>query len=101
MKSATFPSVRVDPELRKAAEDVLLEGETLSSFVERSIRESIEHCRSQSEFIARGIASSEAAKRSGSYVSSVDVLARLRIRLDFYSPGNHLRNASQACSLSA
>jgi hypothetical protein len=43
MKSATFPSVRVDPELRKAAEDVLFEGETLSSFVERSIRQSIEH----------------------------------------------------------
>lgn len=88
MKSATFPSVRVDPELRKAAEDVLLEGVTLSSFVERSIRESIEHRRSQSEFIARGIASSEAAKRSGSYVSSADVLARLGVRLDSLRASN-------------
>jgi predicted transcriptional regulator len=82
MKSATFPSVRVAPELRKAAEEVLLEGETLSSFVEQSIRESIEHRRSRSEFIARGLASRDAAKVSGHYVSSADVLSRLGARLE-------------------
>ena len=29
MKTATIPSLRVDPELRSAAEDVLVEGEAL------------------------------------------------------------------------
>ena len=33
MKTATFPAVRVKPELRQAAEEILQEGETLSSFV--------------------------------------------------------------------
>ncbi|WP_306427124.1 YlcI/YnfO family protein [Burkholderia sp. AU16741] len=37
MKTATFPSVRVEPELRDAAGNVLQERETLSSFVEQSI----------------------------------------------------------------
>ena len=56
MKTASFPSLRVDPELRKAAEQSLQEGETISSFVEQSIRESIERRRRQKEFIARGLA---------------------------------------------
>jgi hypothetical protein len=42
MKSATFPSLRVGPALREAAEEVLLDGESLSSFVEESVRENIE-----------------------------------------------------------
>jgi len=47
MKTSTFPSLRVDPELRQAAEDVLKEGESLSSFVEQSIRDSIQRQRSR------------------------------------------------------
>ncbi|RQS28482.1 prevent-host-death protein [Burkholderia sp. Bp8992] len=82
MKTATFPSVRVEPELRDAAENVLQEGETLSSFVEQSIREGVERRRFQSEFIARGIASRDDARRTGEYVSSVEVLERLGRRLD-------------------
>jgi predicted transcriptional regulator len=82
MKSATFPSIRVDPELRDAAENILGEGETLSGFVEQSIRESIERRRNQSEFIARGIASRDAARSSGDYLSSFEVLEKLGSRLD-------------------
>ena len=33
MKNATLPSLRVEPELREAAESVLLAGETLSAFI--------------------------------------------------------------------
>lgn len=33
MKTATFPLLRVNPELRQAAEKILLEGESLSGFV--------------------------------------------------------------------
>lgn len=82
MKTATFPSIRVEPELRDAAENVLQEGESLSSFVEQSIREGIERRRLQSEFIARGIASRDEARRTGEYVSSSEVLERLGRRLD-------------------
>ena len=81
MKSATFPSLRVDPDLREAAEDVLEEGESLSSFVEQSVRAQIERRRTQEEFIARGLASREKARRSGKYISSTIVLKGLESRL--------------------
>lgn len=57
MKTATFPSVRVEPELREAAERVLQEGESLSGFVEQAIRENILRRQHHSEFVARGLAS--------------------------------------------
>ena len=77
MKTATIPSLRVDPKLRDAAEEVLQEGETLSSFVEQSLREGIERRRAQREFIARGLKSRQRARRSGSYVPADTVLRRL------------------------
>jgi predicted transcriptional regulator len=77
MKTATFPSLRVDPELRQAAEDSLQDGETISSFVEQSIRDSIERRRIQREFLARGLASRDDALRAGTYVSADAVLDRL------------------------
>jgi hypothetical protein len=73
MKSASIPSLRVDPELRHAAESVLLEGETLSSFVEQSIRTGIDRRRLHGEFISRGLASRDEAKISGEYFSSEQV----------------------------
>ncbi|CAG9193481.1 Prevent-host-death protein [Burkholderia vietnamiensis] len=87
MKTATFPSIRVEPELREAAENVLQEGETLSAFVEQSIREGIERRRLQSEFIARGLASRDDARRTGEYVSAADVLERLGRRLEALRDG--------------
>lgn len=81
MKTATFPSVRVDPELRQAAEQLLLEGESLSSFVEQSIRESIERRQFQQEFIARGLRSRDDAQRSGKYVGADAVIGKLEKRL--------------------
>jgi predicted transcriptional regulator len=77
MKTATIPSLRVDPALREAAEAVLNEGESLSSFVEQSIRESIDRRQAQREFVARGLASRAEARRNGRYVSSDVVLGRL------------------------
>jgi predicted transcriptional regulator len=77
MKTATFPSLRVDPELREAAEGVLQDGESLSSFVEQSIRESVERRLAQSEFIARGLRSRDEARRTGNYVSADVVINRI------------------------
>jgi len=82
MKSATIPPLRVTPELRQAAESVLREGETLSSFVESSLVKQIESRKSQQEFIARGLASRETARKSGKYFSKEESLAALDAILD-------------------
>lgn len=81
MKTATLPSLRVDPALRQAAEDVLAEGESLSSFVEQSVRSQIERRLAQREFIARGLKSRDAARRTGTYITSEAVLKNLEKRL--------------------
>lgn len=82
MKSASFPSLRVEPELRKAVEGVLLEGETLSSFMEASLRVNIERRISQKEFIARGVASRDRALETGEYVDAQKVIDRLQLMLN-------------------
>lgn len=77
MKTATIPSLRVEPELRQAAESVLQEGETLSSFVEQSLRVNIDHRRMQQAFIARGLASRDEAQRTSEYFPADQVLREL------------------------
>ena len=57
--------------------DRLNEGETLSAFVEESLRAHINQRLSNREFIARGLASRDAASQSGQYYSSDDVLKEL------------------------
>ncbi|TQX90122.1 MULTISPECIES: YlcI/YnfO family protein [Rhizobium] len=89
MKTASLPSLRVDPELRAAAESVLKDGETLSAFVEASIRAQIDFRRKQAEFIARGLASLEDAKKTGIYFSSKEVLDELKGMLDARSSEKH------------
>ena len=78
MKTASFPSLRVEPELREVAERSLQEGETISGFVEQAIRESIERRGHQREFVARGLASRDNAKRIGNYVAADAVMGRLK-----------------------
>lgn len=77
MKTATFPSLRVAPEFRQAAEQVLQEGESLSRFVEESIRANINRRQLQGEFVSRGLASREQAREAGAYVSADAVVGRL------------------------
>lgn len=67
MKTASIPSLRVTPELREAAESVLEEGESLSSFVEKSLRVNIESRRARQQFIARGLAGRDEARRAKHY----------------------------------
>ncbi|EXI83319.1 MAG: hypothetical protein AW10_00055 [Candidatus Accumulibacter appositus] len=82
MKTATIPSLRVDPKLRQSAESVLYEGESLSGFVEQAIRTTIEHRQAQREFIARGLAARDTAQRTGVYIEAVAVVNRLEAMLD-------------------
>lgn len=82
MKTATIPSVRVEPEFRAEVESVLAEGESLSEFVEASVRASVERRRVQVEFVARGLSSRDEARRTGDYVDADDVVAALQRKLD-------------------
>jgi hypothetical protein len=82
MKTATMPPLRVDPELRLAAEDVLRENESLSAFMETALREGIARRRLQREFVARGLASRAQARRDNAYFDADDVHAELESKLN-------------------
>ena len=81
MKTASLPSVRIEPMLRDDLERALNEGESLSAFVEASVRDSVRRRLDQAEFVKRGIASLEAARQSGHYVTAQDALHKLEQRL--------------------
>lgn len=82
MKTTTIPSIRVEPDFRAEVEAVLAEGETLSQFVEASVRASVERRRMQAEFIARGLRSRDEARRTVDYVDAEVVLDNLQRKLD-------------------
>ena len=77
MKTSTIPSLRVEPELRHAAESVLCKDESLSSFVAQSLRININRRRAQQEFISRGLASQAEARETGEYYEADQVLQEL------------------------
>jgi hypothetical protein len=82
MKSAVLPQVRVEPELRGELEAVLRQGETLSEFVESSVRNAIAFRRVQTAFQARGDAAWEHYRTTGVAVPAADVLAKLENKLN-------------------
>ena len=75
--TSTIPPLRVKEEVRAAAEAALVEGETLSSFVLEAIQFNIQRRAMQHEFVARGLAARDEARRIGKYVSADEVLAGL------------------------
>ncbi|MGQ3050729.1 MAG: YlcI/YnfO family protein [Roseateles sp.] len=81
MKTAIIPSVRVEPDFRAEVEAVLAEGESLSEFVEASVRAQMERRRMQGEFIARGLRSRDEARRTGEYVDADAMITRLEGKL--------------------
>lgn len=78
MKTATFPPLRVEPKLRKSVERLLEPGETLSTFVERAVRESVDRREADAEFGVRALASREESRKSGRYHSAASVLRDLK-----------------------
>jgi hypothetical protein len=81
MKTRTLPPLRVTPELRREAESVLEEGETLSAFILDSVARNVEARRAQQAFVERGIASGARARKSGRYVFASVVMNKLARRL--------------------
>ena len=76
-KNPTIFTLRLSRKMRAAAEAALMEGETLSGFVREAIQLNIQRRVMQQEFIARGLAARDEARRSGQYVSADEVLAGL------------------------
>lgn len=67
--------------MRSAAESVLQAGESLSNFVEQAVRASVAERQMQHEFVARGLASRDAARASQVYFSADSVLQSLEDKL--------------------
>ena len=82
MKTSTIPAVRVEPEFRAEMEAVLAEGESMSEFVEASVRAGVERRRVQAEFVARGLRARDVARRTGDYVDADVVVDGLQRKLD-------------------
>ena len=77
MKTATIPALRVEPKLREAAQSVLADGETLSSFLEESLRANIERRLHNQAFITRGLVARDEARTTQEYYSAESVLGEL------------------------
>lgn len=82
MKTATFPPLRVDPQLRQDTESVLREGESLSQFIEQAVRSQVELRKANEAFLTRGLASRDRARQTGNYVDADVVLGKLHAKLD-------------------
>ena len=80
-KSRTIPPLRVSEQLRADAESVLAPGETLSAFVMDAVSRTIDFRKSQLDFLARGMASADRARETGTYLPASKVVANLRRRL--------------------
>lgn len=81
MKSAILPQVRVDPELRENLESMLHKGETLSEFIEATVRSAVEYRRTQAEFYVRGEVAWQEYSRTGVAHSAEEVIGEMRQRL--------------------
>lgn len=82
MKTAAIPTIRIEPQLRADLEAVLTEGESLSAFVESSVRRAVESRQALRDFDARCDASLKHFLSTGESYSSDEVVAELRRRTD-------------------
>ncbi len=82
MKSAVIPQVRVEPELRGELEAVLHQGETLSEFVESSVRNAVAFRRVQINFHERGQAAWEQYRATGIAAPVAEIVTKLQTKLD-------------------
>lgn len=82
MKTAILPQVRVEPQLRADLESVLREGETLSDFLESTVRKAVDYRRMRAEFDARADAAWVRYQQTGVSVPAEDVVAQMRGSLE-------------------
>ncbi|MEK8048713.1 YlcI/YnfO family protein [Ideonella sp. DXS22W] len=81
MKTAILPQVRVEPQLKADVESVLREGETLSDFLEATVRQAVDQRRMQAEFSARAEAAWTRFQQTAAGTPADTVVDELRTRL--------------------
>ena len=81
MKTATIPPIRVEPAFRLEIEGLLEQGESLSEFVETAVRATVEARKTRAEFVKRGMAAIDQARREGTTIPADQVMAKLRTRV--------------------
>lgn len=77
MKSELLPPIRVTPQVRQDAEEMLGPNESMTSFLTEAVTTLITRRRLQKAFIERGLASRDDARQHQRYRSAEDVLAEL------------------------
>jgi hypothetical protein len=82
MKTAILLRVRVDHQLRADLEAVLREGETLSDFLETTVRHAVDYRRMQAEFAARAEGAWTRFQQTVDGVPAEEVVVRMRERLE-------------------
>lgn len=68
--------------MRADVEAVLREGETLSDFLEATVRQAVDYRRMQAEFDARAEAAWVRFQTTGASVPAEEVVAEMRVRLE-------------------
>jgi predicted transcriptional regulator len=76
-KASLLPSVRVDADLRREVEKVIAKDESLSSFIEASVRAEIHERQTRKAFLLRGLQSKAQAEKTGVYYSADEVMRRM------------------------
>lgn len=78
MRTATLPAVRVSPDTRSLIESVLREDETLSTFIEQTLKEQALRRKEDDAFYARGLAAAKRIDEGGKTYTLDEVMASLR-----------------------
>lgn len=76
MKTTTFPLCESIRNCGKLPRKSCWKAKAFPSFVEQSIRENIQRRQLQSEFVQRGLLSSETARQNNAYLSADTVVGR-------------------------
>jgi hypothetical protein len=78
MRTATFPAVRTTPEDRALVESVLRPGETLSTFIEETLKQKAQSRKEDEAFYARAMEASKRIREGGKTYSHDAVMKMLR-----------------------
>jgi hypothetical protein len=81
MRTATLPAVRVSPDTRALIESVLKEGESLSTFIEETVRKHATWRKEDEAFHARAALASERLANGGKFFTAEESIARLRAQV--------------------
>jgi hypothetical protein len=78
MRTATLPAVRVSPDTRSLIESVLREDETLSMFIEQTLKQQAMRRKEDDAFYARALTAAKRIDEGGKTYTLDEVMVSLR-----------------------